>query len=602
MTNAADVTPGEPEGTAAPGVTRGAITGMVIGSVLSACNIYSGLKIGWSSNMSVTGALLSYAVWRARSRQAMKRSPFTILEANLAQTAASSAAAVSSAGLVAGIPALTVMTGQVLSYPRLVLWVFSVCFLGIMVAVPLRRQLLIDTPLPFPMGVACGETLKQMYARGEEAIARVKALGVASLAAGALKVLEHLKLTKALALPGALGGTTLKQLTFALDPSLLLVGVGGIMGARAAVSILAGMVLCYGVLAPWLLAVGFVQPGKPDGAWFKEIVAWTLWPGVTLMVTSSLTSLALSWRTLARGLASIRFRRADGVEAPPRRADPTGGPNDEVPSSLLLRGVAAALVLSMALQIGFFGIPWWAGLIGVSFSALLAVVAARVAGETGVTPVGAMGKVTQLVVGAGLPGDVTANLMTANVTGGAASQCADLMNDLKTGQMLSASPRTQWIAQLLGAVAGSLVGSAIYLVLVPDPATQLMTKEWAAPAVITWRAVAEVFRVGLAALPQGTPAAVLVASIFGIGLTLIEVRLRPAWKVYVPSPSAMGLAFIAAANHSISMFLGGMIGALAARFTKAWHTRFAIVIFSGFIAGEGVAGAGASIWQMVSGL
>jgi uncharacterized oligopeptide transporter (OPT) family protein len=578
-----------------PPLLRSALTGMVVGSILSSCNIYSGLKIGWSSNMSVTGALLSYAGWRLRSKRALERSPYTIHEANLAQTAASSAAAVSSAGLVAGIPALTVMTGQALAYPQLVLWVFSVCLVGIMIAVPLRRQLLIDDPLPFPMGVACGETLKQMYAKGDEALARVSALGVAAAASAALKLLEHLKIAKPLAFPGALGGFTLKNLTFALDPSLLLVGVGGIMGARAAVSLLLGAVISYGVLAPWLLEQGLIAGGKPDKGWFKEIVSWTLWPGVTLMVTSSLASLALSWRTLVRGVRSIRLRGAAG--APDVPAGGARGLDDVVPPDQLFKGVLAALALSLLLQIWFFGIPWWAAVIGVGFSALLALVAARVVGETGVTPVGAMGKVTQLTVGAALPGDVTANLMTANVTGGAASQCGDL----RTGQMLGSSPRAQWLAQLCGAVAGAVVGSAIYMTLIPDPKTQLMTAEWAAPAVITWRAVAEVFQVGLAALPRGTPVAVAIAAVVGIGLAVLEGKAPPRAKPWIPSPSAMGLAMVVAANQSISMFLGGMAGLVAARFGVGWHGRFWIVVCSGAIAGEGVAGAALSVWQMLVG-
>ncbi len=579
-----------------PPIARAALTGMVVGSLLSACNIYSGLKIGWSSNMSVTGALLSYATWRARSREAIERSPFTILEVNLAQTAASSAAAVSSAGLVAGIPALTLMTGQALPYPQLVLWVFSVCLLGIMIAVPLRRQLLIDDPLPFPMGVACGETLRQMYAKGEEAIARVRALGLAALFAGGLKLLEHGKIAKPLAFPGALSGFSLKSLTFALDPSLLLVGVGGIMGARAAVSILLGTVICYGIVAPWLLSEGLVQPGKPGAGWFKEIVAWTLWPGVTLMVVSSLTSLALSWRSLLRGLSSVRLRPRSAEDA--AVADPNAS---DLAGSTLLRGVAVALALSITLQIVLFGIPWWAALVGVSFSAALAVVAARVTGETGVTPIGAMGKVTQLVVGATIPGDVTANLMTANVTGGSASQCADLMNDLKTGQMLKASPRQQWLAQLGGAAAGAVVGSAIYMLLIPDPKSQLMTAEWAAPAVITWRAVAEVFRVGVAALPPLTPWAAGVAAVVGVVLALLESKGPRALRGWVPSPAAMGLSFVAAANQGFSLFLGGMLAVSIGRYRKDWFGRFGIVVCSGFIAGEGIAGASVSIWAMIGG-
>ena len=85
---------------------RAVATGMVLGGLLSLCNLYSGLKIGWSNNMSVTAALLGFAFWRALA-SARAIAPFTLLESNVSQTAASAGAAISSAGLVAPIPALT---------------------------------------------------------------------------------------------------------------------------------------------------------------------------------------------------------------------------------------------------------------------------------------------------------------------------------------------------------------------------------------------------------------------------------------------------------------------------------------------------------------
>ncbi len=567
-------------------IARSVATGMAIGAALSACNIYSGLKIGWSSNMSVTGALVAFALWQVRPRSLRDRSPFGIVETNLSQTAASSAAAVSSAGLVAGIPALTILTGITLSWAQLAAWVGSVCLMGIVIAIPLRQQMIVAEPLPFPMGLATAETLRQIYARGTEALARVRMLGVAAVAAGALKVAETFGAAKALIVPGSVGGRSLANLGFSLEPSLLLVGVGGLMGARSCVSVFLGSVLAYAVLGPWLLDAGLVQPGPPGKAWYKQLVAWLLWPGVTLMVVASLTSLALSWRTLARGLGGLASTRS------------SDGGADDIPGSWFVRLAVLAAGISVGLQVVLFAIPWWTALIGVLLSGVLAIVGARVAGETGVTPVGAMGKVTQLVVGAALPGNVTANLMTANVTGGAASQCADLMNDLKTGHELSAPPRQQLHAQLGGALAGAVFGSAIYLTLIRDPASQLMTAEWAAPAVVTWKTVAEVFKVGVSALPDKTPIAVAVAAVAGALLAILEAKAGAGVRRFVPSPSAMGLAFVVPAGQGLSIVLGGLVAVLLARFAPTWHGRFWIVACSGVIAGEGIVGAGLSIHQM----
>lgn len=565
---------------------RAALTGALLGAVLSICNIYSGLKIGWSSNMSITGALLAYAVWQLRPASARAARPFSILDTNLAQTAASSGAAVSSAGLVAGIPALTILTGHVMPWPQLAAWVLSVCVVGIVIAIPIRRQMLIIDPLPFPYGVATAEMLTQMYAKGADAMTRVRAM----LAAGALgataRVLEHLKITRTLPLFGSIGGVSLKSLTFALDPSILLVAVGGLMGLRGGVSLMAGAILAYGVLAPWLLGAGIVAPGAPDKPWFKELVGWLLWPGVTLMVTSSLATFALSWRAIGQA-----FRGLGGATSEP----------GDIPTRWFVQLFAVALVLSVALQMGLFGIPIWIAILGVLLSFALAIVGARVQGETGVTPVGAMGKVTQLVVGVAIPGDVSANLMTANVTGGSASQCSDLMNDMKTGILLGSTPKSQLVSQLLGAVGGSLLGSAVYLVLVPRPKEQLFTPEWPAPAVATWKAVAEVFKVGVSALPQKTLLAIAIAAVVGIALALLEATAPKRHKRWIPSPSALGLGFVVPANQSLSMLLGGILAALVARRWPTWHGRFWIVVCAGAIAGESLSGVGVSLSQMFRG-
>ena len=567
---------------------RAALTGMLLGGLLSVCNLYSGLKIGWSNNMSVTAALLGFAAWRAISA-ATGRPGLTILENNLNQTAASSAAAISSAGLVAAIPALTMLTGIELGWPLLALWTFSVCCVGIAVAIGLRRQMIVVDQLPFPNGIAAAQTLTQMYASGRDALVRVGALVGAGVVAAAVKLSEHWKLITKVALPGSYAGThgsvTMNNLTLAVEPNLLMVGVGGLIGLRAGLSMLLGAVLAYGVLGPLALAEGWATGGAPDKAWYTQLNKWLLWPGVTLMVTSSLTSFAFSWRSFGR---AFKGRGA---------GEPDEG---NVSRTWFVRGLVAALLLSVTLQIVLFDIFIVWAVLGVFLTFVIAVVAARGAGETNVTPVGPMGKVTQLFFGALEPGQVTPNLMAANVTGGAASQCGDLMFDLKAGYLLGAMPRYQALVQLLGAVAGATIGSAAYLLLIPDPKTMLITEEWPAPAVATWKAVAEVFAKGFDAMPTGAVTAMLVAGIAGIVLAVADKLLPKSLSRFVPSASAVGLAFILPAYNSLSMCFGAIAAAAAARFSPSWSTRFVVVIAAGLIAGESIAGVAIAIESMLS--
>ncbi len=572
---------------------RAIVSGMLLGGLLSLCNIYSGLKIGWSNNMGVTASLLGFALWRGLSAGLGAR-PFSMLENNYLQMVASAAAAISSAGLVAPIPALTIITGRELAWPLLALWTFSVCLVGIAVAVGLRRQMIEVQKLPFPNGIATAETLREIYTATREAAARVWLLAGAAVVAAGVKLAEHLAKLPKWPLPGAYasgvtasGKVTAGNLTLAFEPSLLMVGIGGLVGLRAGISMLLGALLGYLVLSPIALEHGWVEPGAPDGLWFTQLSKWLLWPGVAMMVTSSLTSFAFSWRSIA---ASFK-----------RSREPAGVDRGDVPAKWFLGGLIIALVFSVALQSSLFDIAIPIAALGVMMSFVLAVVAARVSGETNVTPVGAMGKVTQLMFGGLAPGQVAPNLMAANVTGGAASQCADLMHDLKAGWMLGAIARHQALAQVFGALAGALAGSAAYLLLIPDPQTQLITNEWPAPAVQTWKAVAEIFAKGFDAMPPFTPHAAIIGGIAGILLAITEKLVVPKWRILVPSASALGLALVLPAHNAIHLFFGAVIAALLAKYYKDWSERFSVVMFSGLIAGESLAGVGIAVQGMVSG-
>ncbi|CAI2719501.1 OPT family oligopeptide transporter [Nitrospina watsonii] len=592
-------TPGTPQLT-----VRAILTGMTLGALLVPCNVYSGLKIGWSFNMSITAALLSLAFWRLSEKLAGTR-PWGLYENNINQTAASAGASIVSAGLVAPIPALAMLTGERLPWGVLAVWTFAISAMGLVVAVGLRRQMLVTEKLTFPAGVATAEVMQDIYAHGREAAARLKMLTASALVAGTVKALEvSTSLIGKLGFPAAVGGgtatgalqmagykqVTLKNLGFVLDPSLLMVGFGAIVGARVGVSLLLGAVFAWGVLGPWALAQGWAEAGAndPGAYWFGDMVKWLLWPGVTLMVTASLTTFTFSaWRALRQ-----RRQRAAAGEFETMMTDGTW------------RGFRVGLVASMALvviaQVTLFDITWPMAILAVVLTFLLAIVAARVSGETGIPPIGALGKVTQLTFGVLSPASATTNLMSANVTGGAAGQCSDLLHDFKTGLLIHASPRLQSIAQVFGILTGSLVGTAAYLFLIPDPQAMLLTAEWPAPAVATWKAVAEVFQQGLGALPAGAVPAMALAGAAGLCLALLEQFLPASQNRWLPSAASLGLAFIIPAWVSISMFIGGLLSWALKRCVADWHRRFLVVLAAGLVAGESLAGVGHALLQLLS--
>ncbi|WP_085692063.1 MULTISPECIES: OPT family oligopeptide transporter [unclassified Pseudomonas] len=562
---------------------RAVLTGVVLGILLTPSNVYAGLRIGWSFNMSIIALLVGFALWQGLAGRRKGRPAWTLQESNINQTVASAAASIVSGGLVAPIPAYTLLTGHQLDPLPMMAWVFSVSFLGIWIAWYLRPALLDDHGLKFPEGMATLETLQQIYRHGHEAMMRIKVLCSAALLSGLVKWIDGF----VWAIPRWAPSPALERLTFTLDPSLMLVGFGGIIGIRVGLTLLFGAALAWGGLAPWLIdhALVVLAPNA-SGPQFAALVEWLLWPGVSLMVCATLTSLSV------RLLQMPRQRPTAPLAS---RAAHARGRFSLAPACGLLLSIA----LVVALQALLFGIDWWMALLSIPLAICLAVVAARVVGATGIAPIGAIGKLSQLSFGLVAPGQVAINLMSANTSGGAAGQATDLMNDFKVGQAIGATPYKQLIAQCLGILIGSVAGVLVYLVLIPDPQTLLLTEQWPAPAVATWKAVAQTLMQGLGALSPELRWAIVAGSAAGVLLGALD-SLLPQWVArWLPSTGALGLAFILPASISMMMGLGAVVTWLVGCRWPSVTERFAITAAAGLIAGESITGVAASFWEMV---
>jgi OPT family oligopeptide transporter len=215
-------------------------------------------------------------------------------------------------------------------------------------------------------------------------------------------------------------------------------------------------------------------------------------------------------------------------------------------------------------------------------------VAARATGETDITPTGPLSKVTQLMFGAIAPGNITTNLMTANITAGSCSHAGDLLTDLKSGYLLGAQPRQQFIAQFFGVLAGALVVVPVFFLLVPD-ASVLGTDQWPAPAAQTWRGVAELLAKGVSALHPTARIGLVIGSVIGILIPLAEMRF-PKHKKFIPSATGLGLAFTITAYYSISMFIGALAALVLHKAKPKMAEEYVVPVSSGIIAGESLMG------------
>jgi uncharacterized oligopeptide transporter (OPT) family protein len=578
---------------------RSIVTGMLIGGVMSISNLYVGLKTGWGLGVTITACIIAYAVFRFLETviPAYRKDPFTILENYTMSSAASAAGYMASAGLVSAFPALYLTTGRALSWWEMMAWLAAISVLGVFMAVPLKRQLINIDQLPFPTGMATAETLKSMHSAGEEAMHKARWLAWSAVAGAVLALWRDgvpalakwlgetvgrpaLGLQQ-LAFPGSFplfpgGRGLLERYTIGFEGSLIMIAAGAIMGIRVGVSLLLGAVFYYGILAPILLSRGIVEGG------FRGITTWTLWPATALMVASGLLAFALRWRTVLRAFGGIvtMLRGAKGPEDPLARV--------EVPGSWFVIGTSVSGLVCVLLGHWLFGIHWWMGILAVLLTFLLSIVAARATGETDVTPISAMGKITQLVYGFIAPSNITTNLMTASITAGAASHSADLLTDLKSGYLLGGNPRKQTISQLFGVLAGTLLSVPVYLIVVQPE--KLGSAELPAPSAMVWAGVAKMLAKGLDSLPPGAVYAMLVGGLVGIAITLAEHFLPRRYARWIPSATGLGIAGVIPAFNSISMFLGALAAWLWARADARSAGRCTIPASSGLIAGESLMG------------
>jgi OPT family oligopeptide transporter len=365
----------------------------------------------------------------------------------------------------------------------------------------------------------------------------------------------------------------------------MFVAAGAITGWHVGWSMLLGSV------GAWMIFVPILQhQGVIEGSGYGTLVQWTLWGGVACMVTSSLASFGMKWRTARRAFVDLGAMFAGG-----RRAGDDPMAAIETPASWFLGGQLVGFAGLAWLGHVTFGMPYWQTAAAVLLSFVLALVACRVTGETDTTPVGAMGKITQLVFGAVSPGNMNVNLTSAAVTAAAASSSADLLTDLKSGYLLGAHPRRQFVAQFAGIFVGTLVSVLSFRLLVPD-AGALGTDQFPAPAAQAWRAVALALSHGVLALGPVKMWSIVAGGLVGVLLSVLPAMF-PKRRHLFPSPAGIGLAWTFHWHYGLLFCLGGALGWWAEKNHPRWSEEFTFPVASGWIAGESLMGVLLVMWQ-----
>ena len=299
------------------------------------------------------------------------------------------------------------------------------------------------------------------------------------------------------------------------------------------------------------------------------------------MVFSSLTVLALQWQTLARAFTLFKKRKG------PVQSNPIDAV--EVPGSWLIAGMIPITIGMVLVQYLAFHVSVLLGLIAVAFSFLIALVSCRATGETDTTPVGPMGKVTQLLYAVlpGAKGIASINLMAAGVTAAAGSAAAHLLTDLKSGFVLGANPRKQFQAQFVGIFFGTLAIVPAWYAMVPN---KQALEAFNPPATYMWKAVADLLTQGIHMLPTTAIWAMVIGALVGVTLPLVS-KLFPKADPWLPSAMGLGLSWVMVFQNSLSFAIGAVLVAVWTKLNKKNAHLYSIPLASGMIAGESLVAA-----------
>jgi uncharacterized oligopeptide transporter (OPT) family protein len=356
-------------------------------------------------------------------------------------------------------------------------------------------------------------------------------------------------------------GTPVTTLTLRPELDLPMVGAGGLMGIRTGASILIGAIINYAILAPMMINNGDIVPNAKGVIGFREITFWSLWCGVAMMTVASL--LAFFGRPQIIWAALLKLTSAFNSE--PKDKDILG--HIELPLKVSLIGVPLIGVFVALMAHRFFGVDYWLSVVALALVFVFCLIAINSTALTSITPIGAMGKLTQLAFGAMAPGNKTVNLMTAGITGEVASHAANLLQDIKPGYMLGAKPRQQAVGHILGIFAGAVLSIPVfYLVFLKLEPSQLFATEltapykmdanYAMPAATVWKAVADVLAEGIHTIKPTAQIAALAGILIGLALEIARLVSKNRFPL---SPVAIGLGFLIQFNTCLSMFAGSLL-------------------------------------------
>ncbi len=592
---------------------RGLVLGALITTGFTAANIYLGLKVGLTFASSIPAAVISMAVLSA-----VKDS--TILENNIVQTVASAAGTLSA--IIFVLPGL-VIVGWWTGFP---FWQsFLICVsggvLGVVFTIPLRRALVTTSDLPYPEGVAAAEVLRVgSGTRGEvkddtgEAREGLVAVILGSVASGGLAILTATRIAAA-QVTGYFAIGARASSGYDVAWSLALLGAGHLVGLSVGIAMLVGQIISWGVAVPVLTALhpaaqGVTLAVHTSAIWRTQV----RFIGAGTIGVAAIYTLATLAKPVVGGLVSTlaASRAARGGDDRDRDLAPSWIVALTVACLAVAGGLAFMFARSTplaasAVRLTLVAVPF---VLLVGF--LIAGICGYMAGLIGASnsPVSGVG-ILSIVICASLlvlavppdeatrPALVAFALFVTAIVFACATISNDNLQDLKTGQLVGASPMRQQVALIVGVTAGAAV--------IP-PVLNLLAKAYgfagaANVGVVAPNPLPAPQATLISALAQGVIGGQLdwqmigIGAVVGVVVIVLDSALGAMKKLRIP-PLAVGIGIYLPMSATFAVVVGAVIGHWfrgRARLTpNADRTgRLGTLVASGLIVGE-------SLWGVIN--
>jgi putative OPT family oligopeptide transporter len=447
------------------------------------------------------------------------------------------------------------------------IWLTAAGLLGVLLAVPMRQHFVVDEKLPYPDGMAAGQTLIVLDGRGAKARQAALALGVGTVASAAVMLMnEDALVLRWFPSVMAVGTAVTMAAGVGINWSLLSLGSGMIVGFRIDASMLLGAVLAW-IVAPYaLLRYGILAPTFVR----NDVLFWVMWPATGMLVAGGLTALVLRWSILVRTFRNLSTANVN---------------SEEFPLTWVVAGVAVTGTALVVIQKVSLGLDVWMTVVAILLSVPLMLVGLRVLGETNWGPISAMSNLMQGVFGVLAPGHIAANMLASGTTGTIATTSEALMQDFRAGEMIGSSPKYLTYMQLIATPIGAAAVSWMYPLLRDTYGIVGATPGLSSPISRKWAGFAEILSQGLDALPPGALTALVIGVSLGVLLTMLESRSTGA-KKWVPSPTGVGIAMLVPFSVIFVMFLGGLVDWIWRRRDRRSNELYSVPLASGLIAGE----------------